>query len=83
MLCSTYTTTHLAERVLLLLEDHLELTNYQSLYILCMSHVNMDGAISFVIEKFPHILAKFGTAALKDDYNEVGLARVSFVPQKW
>ena len=37
-----------------------------------MIHVNIEDAVKCVIEKYPEILAKFGTAALKNDYNKVG-----------
>ena len=72
LLCSTWTTRHLAEKALSLLDNHQSLPSYQSLYILCMIHVNIEDAVKCVIGKYPEILAKFGTAALKNDYNKVG-----------
>ena len=71
LLCSGFTSSQLAEKVSASLGDHPQLTGYDSVNILCMIHVSIEMAIHNVIDKFPVILARFGTAALKDSYSQV------------
>ena len=44
-----------------------------SLHILCLITVNIQRAVAMVIDRFPSILARFGTSALKNDFTQVSL----------
>ena len=56
-----------------MIDTYTQIPGYDSLQILCLITVDIQRAVAMVIDRFPSILARFGTSALKNDFTLVSL----------
>ena len=59
-----------------MIETYTQIPGHDSLKILCLITVNIQRAVTTVIDRFPSILARFGASALKNDFTLVSLCEI-------